>query len=48
MKNLSIEIDKKYTYFQKNAKAYLFQNHVFVGLQPLWTGNPDGKIYVVA
>jgi len=26
----------------------LFQNHVFVGLQPLWTGNPDGKIYVVA
>ena len=48
MKNLSIEIDKKYTYFQKNAKAYLLKNHVFIVLQQLCTVNPDGKIYVVA
>ena len=36
----------------ENAKAYLesemFKNDVFVGLQPLWNGNPDVKIYVVA
>ena len=36
----------------ENAKAYLesemFKNDVFVGIQPLWTGNPDVKIYTVA
>lgn len=36
----------------ENAKAYLesemFKNDVFVGLQPLWSENPDIKIYVVA
>ena len=35
----------------ENAKAYLesemFKNDVFVGLQPLWSENPDIKIYVV-
>ena len=35
----------------ENAKAYLesemFKNDVFVGLQPLWSKNPDIKIYVV-
>jgi hypothetical protein len=36
----------------ESAKAYLetdmFKNDVFVGLQPLWSGNPDVKIYSVA
>ena len=36
----------------ESAKAYLetdmFKNDVFVGLQPLWVGNPDVKIYSVA
>ena len=36
----------------EHAKAYLdsdmFRNDVFVGLQPLWIGNPDVKIYTVA
>lgn len=35
-----------------NAKAYLetelFQKDVFVALQPLWSANPDVKIYTVA
>ncbi len=36
----------------EKAKAYLesemFKNDVFVGLQPLWNGSPDVKIYIVA
>lgn len=36
----------------ENAKAYLetemFKNDVFVGLQPLWSKDPDVKIYAVA
>lgn len=36
----------------ENAKAYLdsdmFKNDVFVGLKPLWSVNPDVKIYSVA
>lgn len=36
----------------ENAKAYLnsvlFKNDVFVGLKPLWSGNPDVRIYSVA
>lgn len=36
----------------ENAKAYLdtamFKNDVFVGLQPLWSADPDVKIYAVA
>lgn len=37
---------------EENAKAYLeskmFQEDVFVGLKPLWSENPDVKIYTVA
>jgi len=36
----------------ENAQAYLeskmFKNDVFVGLQPLWNGEPEVKIYAVA
>lgn len=36
----------------ESAKAYLdsemFKNDVFVGLKPLWSADPDVKIYVVA
>lgn len=36
----------------EHAQAYLtsemFQNDVFVGLKPLWSANPDVKIYSVA
>lgn len=36
----------------ENAQAYLrsemFQNDVFVGLKPLWSADPDVKIYTVA
>lgn len=36
----------------ENAQAYLesemFKNDVFVGLQPLWNGDPEVKIYAVA
>lgn len=36
----------------ENAKAYLdsemFKNDVFVGLQPLWSANPDVRIYITA
>ena len=36
----------------EHAKAYLssamFQNDVFVGLKPLWSAEPDVKIYTVA
>jgi hypothetical protein len=36
----------------ENAKAYLdsamFKNDVFVGLKPLWSADPDVKIYSVA
>ncbi len=36
----------------EQAQAYLsselFQNDVFVGLKPLWSGDPDVKIYSVA
>lgn len=36
----------------ENAKAYLdsemFKNDVFVGLKPLWSADPDVKIYRVA
>lgn len=36
----------------ENAAAYLgsemFKNDVFVGLKPLWTSDPDVKIYTVA
>jgi hypothetical protein len=36
----------------ESAKAYLdtelFKNDVFVGLQPLWSADPDVKIYTVA
>lgn len=36
----------------ENAKAYLdsemFKNDVFVGLKPLWSTDPDVKIYGVA
>lgn len=36
----------------ENAQAYLssalFQNDVFVGLKPLWSADPDVKIYSVA
>lgn len=35
----------------EHAQAYLssemFQNDVFVGLQPLWCADPDVKIYTV-
>jgi len=35
----------------ENANAYLqsemFQNDVFVGLKPLWSADPDVKIYSV-
>lgn len=37
---------------EENAQAYLssemFKNDVFVGLQPLWSADPDVKIYTVA
>ncbi len=36
----------------ENAKAYLgsemFEKDVFVGLKPLWSADPDVKIYSVA
>lgn len=36
----------------ENAAAYLksemFNNDVFVGLKPLWSADPDVKIYTVA
>lgn len=36
----------------ENAQAYLsselFQNDVFVGLNPLWDADPEVKIYTVA
>lgn len=36
----------------EHAKAYLdsemFKNDVFVGLKPLWSADPDVKIYSVA
>lgn len=36
----------------EHAKAYLssamFQNDVFVGLKPLWSAEPDVRIYTVA
>ena len=36
----------------EHAQAYLsstmFQNDVFVGLKPLWSAEPDVKIYTVA
>ncbi len=36
----------------ENAQAYLsselFKNDVFVGLQPLWSKDPEVKIYTVA
>lgn len=36
----------------EHAKAYLesamFQKDVFVGLKPLWSADPDVKIYTVA
>lgn len=36
----------------ENAKAYLdsemFKNDVFVGLKPLWSADPDVRIYSVA
>lgn len=36
----------------EHAQAYLssamFQNDVFVGLKPLWSADPDVRIYVVA
>ena len=36
----------------ENAKAYLgselFQNDVFVALKPLWSADPEVKIYTVA
>lgn len=36
----------------ENAKAYLesemFKNDVFIGLKPLWSADPDVKIYSVA
>lgn len=36
----------------EHAEAYLssslFQNDVFVGLKPLWSADPDVKIYTVA
>lgn len=36
----------------EHAQAYLsselFKNDVFVGLQPLWSADPDVKIYSVA
>lgn len=36
----------------EHAQAYLtsemFQNDVFVGLQPLWSADPDVKIYSIA
>lgn len=36
----------------EHARAYLqsemFTNDVFVGLKPLWSGEPDVKIYTVA
>lgn len=36
----------------ENAKAYLdsqmFKNDVFVGLKPLWSADPDVKIYSAA
>ncbi len=36
----------------EHAQAYLssdmFQNDVFVGLQPLWVSDPEVKIYTVA
>lgn len=35
----------------ENAKAYLdsdmFKNDVFVGLRPLWSADPDVKIYSI-
>lgn len=35
----------------ENAKSYLksdmFKNDVFIGLQPLWTTDPNVKIYTV-
>ena len=33
------------TYYLSSA---MFQNDVFVGLKPLWTAEPDVKIYTVA
>ena len=36
----------------ENAKAYLdsemFKNDVYVGLKPLWSADPDVKIYIKA
>ena len=38
--------------FDNHAQAYLtsamFQNDVFVGLKPLWSAEPEVKIYSVA
>ena len=36
----------------ENAKAYLdsemFKNDVFVGLKPLWSADPEVRIYIAA
>lgn len=32
----------------KNMFTPRLKNNVFVGLQPLWNGNPEVKIYAVA
>ncbi len=33
---------------QAYLKSEMFQNDVFVGLKPLWSADPDVKIYSVA
>ena len=39
-------------YSVENAKAYLdsemFKNDVFVGLKPLWSADPEVRIYIAA
>lgn len=33
---------------QDYLKSEMFQNDVFTGLQPLWSGEPEVRIYTVA
>lgn len=47
LESTDIALNYQHKFVQEYVRPRL-KNDVFVGLQPLWNGNPEVKIYAVA
>jgi hypothetical protein len=48
LESTDIALNYQHKIVQEYVRTSRLKNDVFVGLQPLWNGNPEVKIYAVA